>query len=73
MNRLYFIIFVFALIASVMALDSRCFEPIVTGPCRASQTKYAFTGRGCDTFVYGGCQGSGNNFDTIEECVKACA
>ena len=26
----------------------------------------------CQKFVYGGCQGNANNFETIEECQKNC-
>jgi len=46
-----------------------------TGMCRGYFPRYHFnkaTGR-CEKFVYGGCGGNGNNFETIEECQKSCA
>ena len=45
-----------------------------TGPCRAYFPKYYFnakTGK-CEKFVYGGCQGNGNRFDTEEQCYGTC-
>ncbi|KAL0809731.1 hypothetical protein ABMA28_011237 [Loxostege sticticalis] len=35
--------------------------------------RYAYTAKGCEMFTYGGCQGSGNNFDTVEECQRICS
>ena len=26
----------------------------------------------CKTFIFGGCQGNGNNFESIEECERTC-
>merc|ERR1712228_1045046 len=44
------------------------------GPCRASITKYYFNKdkEQCEEFIYGGCQGNGNNFDSLIECRIAC-
>jgi hypothetical protein len=45
------------------------------GSCDAYFERYAFdaeTGT-CRGFVYGGCDGNGNNFETAEECHAACA
>jgi len=44
------------------------------GPCRASMNRYFFnsnTGE-CESFTYGGCQGNGNNFETLQGCEEAC-
>jgi len=52
-----------------------CFQPIVTGPCRAAFRRYAFdadTGR-CVPFLYGGCQGNRNNFTSMNGCQRTCA
>ncbi|BFZ20765.1 hypothetical protein BsWGS_23804 [Bradybaena similaris] len=54
---------------------SLCSLPSVTGPCRAYFPRYFYnpaTGQ-CQEFVYGGCLGNANRFNTIEECQTACA
>lgn len=51
-----------------------CFLPIETGPCRAYFDRYAFdpeTGR-CVHFIYGGCGGNANNFESYGECRHRC-
>eukprot|EP00803_Ostreobium_quekettii_P003963 evm.model.scf_299.8 EVM.evm.TU.scf_299.8 scf_299:98998-99722(+) len=44
------------------------------GPCRAFITRYYYDAemKMCKTFVYGGCQGNANNFETAKECQDAC-
>ncbi|KOB79039.1 Tfpi protein, partial [Operophtera brumata] len=44
------------------------------GPCRGSITMYFFKPETlkCETFLWGGCQGNGNRFDTEEECTSTC-
>ncbi|EYC10388.1 hypothetical protein Y032_0056g2719 [Ancylostoma ceylanicum] len=51
-----------------------CTLPLESGPCYGLMPRYGFdanTGR-CVRFVYGGCQGNGNNFETKEECQLTC-
>ncbi|XP_037373887.1 kunitz-type protease inhibitor 2 [Talpa occidentalis] len=45
------------------------------GRCRASIPRwwYNVTEGACQQFVYGGCDGNGNNYLTKEECLKKCA
>ncbi|XP_069038955.1 amyloid beta precursor like protein 2 isoform X2 [Lepisosteus oculatus] len=45
-----------------------------TGPCRASMPRWHFDirQRRCLRFVYGGCAGNRNNFDTEEYCMEVC-
>uniref|UniRef100_A0A8K9UX91 Amyloid beta (A4) precursor-like protein 2 n=1 Tax=Oncorhynchus mykiss TaxID=8022 RepID=A0A8K9UX91_ONCMY len=45
-----------------------------TGPCRASMARWHFdmTTRKCVRFVYGGCAGNRNNFDSEEYCMAVC-
>ncbi|XP_036396454.1 tissue factor pathway inhibitor a [Megalops cyprinoides] len=44
------------------------------GPCKAAMDRFYFNveTRGCEKFIYGGCQGNANNFDTLEECEEMC-
>uniref|UniRef100_A0AC34FL00 BPTI/Kunitz inhibitor domain-containing protein n=1 Tax=Panagrolaimus sp. ES5 TaxID=591445 RepID=A0AC34FL00_9BILA len=51
-----------------------CFLDAEIGPCFALYRPYFFnkkTGK-CEEFVYGGCKGNSNRFETIEECEKQC-
>jgi hypothetical protein len=53
---------------------SLCSLPAKTGPCEAYFERFfhnAETGF-CESFVYGGCEGNENNFETFEECQAAC-
>ncbi|TDH14753.1 hypothetical protein EPR50_G00024050 [Perca flavescens] len=45
-----------------------------TGPCRASMPRWHFdmSQRRCVRFVYGGCAGNRNNFDSEEYCMAVC-
>ncbi|VDN08782.1 unnamed protein product [Dibothriocephalus latus] len=51
-----------------------CTLPLETGHCRAAFRRFGFdagTGK-CEEFIYGGCGGNGNNFETLEECQRMC-
>ena len=51
-----------------------CTLPLVSGECLAFFEVWGYSeaqGK-CVEFVYGGCGGNGNRFDTEEECIKAC-
>ncbi|XP_038194834.1 kunitz-type protease inhibitor 2 isoform X2 [Arvicola amphibius] len=47
----------------------------VVGKCRASIPRwwYNVTDGSCQPFVYGGCEGNGNNYQSKEECLAKCA
>ncbi|KAF7257918.1 hypothetical protein EG68_04589 [Paragonimus skrjabini miyazakii] len=52
----------------------KCMLPIVPGNCMAYIPMYAFNPEKskCESFVYGGCGGNENQFDTLEECADLC-
>merc|ERR1719154_298361 len=53
----------------------RCLQPQVTGPCKAFQEKFYFNNHSktCEKFIYGGCRGNKNRFDSKHECLSACS
>ena len=59
---------------------SLCLSPTVCllradpGPCSEAVERYYFNTdtSTCEAFMYGGCAGNGNNFETLEECTKEC-
>jgi len=53
---------------------ARCVEPPVTGPCRASMTRWFYDpyDKACSRFNYGGCKGNENNFESDDQCLLAC-
>ncbi|RWS28524.1 hypothetical protein B4U80_09612 [Leptotrombidium deliense] len=44
------------------------------GPCTALLQRYFFndTSKACELFMYGGCAGNENNFETLNECQQFC-
>ncbi|KAI0984836.1 hypothetical protein GJ496_004614 [Pomphorhynchus laevis] len=52
-----------------------CREPVDPGPCMAAIRRYAYDYKtdSCKSFIYGGCQGNKNNFETKQQCEQACA
>ncbi|XP_041831468.1 kunitz-type protease inhibitor 1-like [Melanotaenia boesemani] len=53
---------------------ARCTDLPVTGPCRASFTRWYYDplNRKCHRFTYGGCDGNENNFEEDGACSEAC-
>ncbi|XP_023211883.1 papilin-like isoform X2 [Centruroides sculpturatus] len=52
-----------------------CERPLVVGPCRGEFPRWyydKYEGR-CKQFLYGGCKGNGNNFESERLCVERCA
>ncbi|KAK6174292.1 hypothetical protein SNE40_017601 [Patella caerulea] len=56
------------------AIPEICNLPAKPGMCKGFFPRYHWdpeTNR-CEKFIYGGCSGNKNNFDTITECIVAC-
>lgn len=56
-------------------LDPVCKLAKDPGPCSGSVNRWAFElqkGK-CIEFIYGGCQGNDNNFETREACEAKCS
>uniref|UniRef100_A0A915HF50 BPTI/Kunitz inhibitor domain-containing protein n=1 Tax=Romanomermis culicivorax TaxID=13658 RepID=A0A915HF50_ROMCU len=51
-----------------------CNLPPTLGPCRGHINRYYYNPkeRECLIFVYGGCPGNANMFETKEKCKKTC-
>lgn len=55
--------------------DAVCHLPVVSGFCKAYFQRFFFndkTGE-CEQFIYGGCGGNANNFQTLADCQKTCS
>lgn len=51
-----------------------CGLPTQQGPCKAYKPRwvYSSTLRECQLFIYGGCEGNDNNFDSKQTCEEMC-
>ncbi|XP_074023298.1 carboxypeptidase inhibitor SmCI-like [Numenius arquata] len=56
------------------SFTEHCAAPRVTGPCRAAFPRWFYSPANgtCQEFIYGGCRGNKNNFQTREECLSRC-
>uniref|UniRef100_A0A6B0U0T5 Putative kunitz n=1 Tax=Ixodes ricinus TaxID=34613 RepID=A0A6B0U0T5_IXORI len=76
---MHFIFVVSFAILACSVLDTQGLHPDCEltpddGPCRARIPSYyfdKFTGT-CKEFMYGGCEGNANNFETLEACNEKC-
>ncbi|KAL7848789.1 hypothetical protein SRHO_G00204120 [Serrasalmus rhombeus] len=53
----------------------RCRYEKAVGPCRAAFARFYYdvTSQTCKSFIYGGCKGNDNNFETGGDCEAACS
>ena len=51
-----------------------CTLPVKVGSCRGSFKKWYFDveSQRCETFLYGGCQGNANRFESKAQCQREC-
>lgn len=61
-------------LGSMKPLHTFCAMKADDGPCKAMIRSYFFNmyTHQCEEFIYGGCEGNENRFDTLEECKKTC-
>uniref|UniRef100_A0A0K8R5G7 Putative salivary kunitz domain protein n=1 Tax=Ixodes ricinus TaxID=34613 RepID=A0A0K8R5G7_IXORI len=54
--------------------NPNCTSPWDDGPCRAQIPRYYFdpVTKKCSEFMYGGCGGNGNNYESEKECLEKC-
>ncbi|MCJ8740051.1 hypothetical protein PDJAM_G00054360 [Pangasius djambal] len=55
--------------------QAACIVPADSGPCRAAFQMFYFepSTQSCQEFIYGGCRGNKNRYNTLEECMSNCA
>lgn len=63
------------LILSPLDHANFCYLPSVCGNCKALFRRFFFnaSSQQCEEFIYGGCGGNRNNFETKGECFQACS
>ncbi|CAL1285897.1 unnamed protein product [Larinioides sclopetarius] len=56
------------------SIRSVCYLPKKVGVCRAAFTRYYYnpSRKNCFTFIWGGCGGNGNNFESYDDCMAVC-
>ena len=60
--------------SKLCAVAGKCFLPKSMGTCRASMTRYFYNASAleCQRFIYGGCDGNANNFESMKLCEVEC-
>lgn len=55
-------------------LSGPCGLPTLQGPCKAYEPRWAYSSslQQCQSFIYGGCEGNNNNFESKEACEDMC-
>ncbi|TMW54894.1 hypothetical protein DOY81_000127, partial [Sarcophaga bullata] len=59
---------------SLLPTNEDCIQPKETGRCFALFYRFAYDveKHDCVEFIYGGCAGNSNNFETKEDCEQKC-
>ncbi|XP_028842888.1 WAP, Kazal, immunoglobulin, Kunitz and NTR domain-containing protein 2 [Denticeps clupeoides] len=73
-NRNHFDAYEACMLSCGAELAAPCSLPSLQGPCKAYEPRWAYSSalKQCQSFVYGGCGGNENNFETKEACEEAC-
>lgn len=67
-------VFTLLIVLVAQANASKCLGGPVVGPCRAGIRRYYYDAATdeCYKFLYGGCNGSDNRYNTYAECKASC-
>ncbi|XP_067307314.1 kunitz-type protease inhibitor 2 [Pseudorasbora parva] len=59
---------------SIPSFEETCVVPSEPGPCRALFRMFYFeaSSQSCKPFIYGGCRGNLNRYESEDECMSAC-
>lgn len=59
---------------NLFEIDKNCVDQPQSGRCLAEFRSYYYNPKTgcCEGFVYGGCGGNGNRYETLEECRDGC-
>lgn len=59
---------------TIYSAAAACFLPKIAGPCEGYHPKWYYDAerKQCGQFIYGGCLGNANKFETREECAELC-
>jgi len=62
-------------VATFKPRNSLCTLPVNKGSCQATLRRFYFDPAlgNCKLFIFGGCQGNDNNFETMDSCLETCA
>ena len=69
-----YIIILFLSLSPANGKPAHCQLPPVSGLCEAYMPSFFYnaTSKQCEKFVYGGCGGNKNRFQTKESCLESC-
>lgn len=73
-NRNHFDTYEACMLSCGGELAAPCSLPSLQGPCKAYEPRWAYSSslKKCQSFVYGGCGGNENNFESREACEEMC-
>ncbi|XP_004558522.1 WAP, Kazal, immunoglobulin, Kunitz and NTR domain-containing protein 2 [Maylandia zebra] len=73
-NRNHFDTYEACMLSCGGELAAPCSLPSLQGPCKAYEPRWAYSStlKKCQSFVYGGCGGNENNFQSKEACEEMC-
>ncbi|XP_071002327.1 WAP, Kazal, immunoglobulin, Kunitz and NTR domain-containing protein 2-like [Oncorhynchus clarkii lewisi] len=73
-NRNHFDSYETCMLSCGAELSAPCSLPSLQGPCKAYEPRWAYSStlKQCQSFIWGGCGGNENNFESKEACEEMC-